>query len=56
MPPVTGGTEGARNGSLAILVGGAAADLERARSLLELLRSHISHFGPVGAGPAGEGP
>ena len=48
--PVTGGTEGARNGTLAILVGGAGEDLERARPLLELLGSRISHFGPVGRG------
>jgi len=48
--PVTGGTEGARNGSLSVLVGGAAADLERARPLLEVVGGRISHFGPVGAG------
>ena len=46
--PVTGGTEGARNGSLAILVGGREDDLARARPLLELLGNRISHFGPVG--------
>ena len=48
--PVTGGTEGARSGSLAILVGGAVDDLKRARPLLELLGRRISHFGPVGRG------
>ena len=48
--PVTGGTEGARAGSLSVLVGGEAADLERARPLLEVVGSHITHVGPVGAG------
>ncbi|MFN7898100.1 MAG: NAD(P)-dependent oxidoreductase [Synechococcaceae cyanobacterium] len=48
--PVTGGTEGARNGSLAILVGGAVEHVERARPLLEQVGNRISHFGPVGRG------
>ena len=48
--PVTGGTEGARAGRLSVLVGGDAADLERARPLLEVLGNRITHFGPVGAG------
>ena len=48
--PVTGGTEGARAGSLSVLVGGEAAQLERARPLLNLLGTTITHFGPVGAG------
>ena len=48
--PVTGGTEGARAGTLSVLVGGGAADLERARPLLAVVGGRISHFGPVGAG------
>ncbi len=48
--PVTGGTEGARAGRLSVLVGGAPEQLERARPLLEVLGSAITHFGPVGAG------
>jgi len=48
--PVTGGTEGARAGTLSVLVGGSAADLERARPLLEAVGGRIGHFGPVGAG------
>lgn len=48
--PVTGGTEGARAGSLSVLVGAAAADLERARPVLEVVGGRISHLGPVGAG------
>jgi 3-hydroxyisobutyrate dehydrogenase-like beta-hydroxyacid dehydrogenase len=48
--PVTGGTEGARAGSLSVLVGGATEDLERARPLLEVVGSRITHLGPVGSG------
>jgi 3-hydroxyisobutyrate dehydrogenase-like beta-hydroxyacid dehydrogenase len=48
--PVTGGTEGAKAGSLSVLVGGDAQDLERARPLLEVIGSRITHFGPVGSG------
>jgi 3-hydroxyisobutyrate dehydrogenase-like beta-hydroxyacid dehydrogenase len=48
--PVTGGTEGARAGTLSVLVGGAGADLERARPVLEAVGGRIGHFGPVGAG------
>lgn len=48
--PVTGGTEGARAGSLSVLVGGEAADLERVRPVLEAVGRTITHLGPVGAG------
>ena len=48
--PVTGGTAGARAGTLSVLVGGSAADLERARPLLAVIGQRISHFGGVGAG------
>ncbi len=50
--PVTGGSEGARNGTLAILVGGAAADVERARPVLAAIGRTVTHFGEVGAGQA----
>jgi 3-hydroxyisobutyrate dehydrogenase-like beta-hydroxyacid dehydrogenase len=48
--PVTGGTEGARAGTLSVLVGGAPPEVERARPLLNLLGSRITHFGPIGSG------
>ena len=48
--PVTGGTEGARAGTLSVLVGGETHQLERVRPLLEVVGSRITHFGPVGAG------
>jgi 3-hydroxyisobutyrate dehydrogenase len=50
--PVTGGSEGARNATLAILVGGESADVERARPVLAAIGRTITHFGPVGAGQA----
>ena len=48
--PVTGGTEGARRGSLTVLVGGATEPLQRVRPVLEVIGSAIHHFGPVGRG------
>jgi 3-hydroxyisobutyrate dehydrogenase len=50
--PVTGGSEGARNATLAILVGGDPVDVERARPVLAAIGRTITHFGPVGAGQA----
>jgi 3-hydroxyisobutyrate dehydrogenase len=48
--PVSGGSEGAAKGTLSIMVGGEAADVERARPYLEAIGSTITHLGPVGAG------
>jgi 3-hydroxyisobutyrate dehydrogenase len=50
--PVTGGSEGARNATLAILVGGEADDVARARPVLEAMGHTVTHLGPVGAGQA----
>jgi 3-hydroxyisobutyrate dehydrogenase len=50
--PVSGGSEGAQQGTLSIMVGGDAADVERARSILEAMGKTITHMGPVGAGQA----
>jgi 3-hydroxyisobutyrate dehydrogenase len=50
--PVTGGSEGARNATLAILVGGEEAAVERARPVLDVIGRTITHFGPAGAGQA----
>ena len=48
--PVTGGTEGAKAGTLTVLCGGEAKALEQARPLLEVIGSSIHHFGAVGSG------
>mgnify|MGYP001829023547 FL=1 len=50
--PVSGGVEGARQGTLAMMIGGEAAVLEQARPVLEAVGSRITHMGPVGAGQA----
>ncbi len=48
--PVSGGDTGAIAGTLSIMVGGAAADLERARPALEAMGRRIVHCGPLGSG------
>jgi 3-hydroxyisobutyrate dehydrogenase-like beta-hydroxyacid dehydrogenase len=48
--PVSGSVPSVERGELAILAGGAAADLDRARPVLEHLASRIFHVGPAGAG------
>jgi 3-hydroxyisobutyrate dehydrogenase len=50
--PVSGGVEGAAKGTLAIMVGGKAESLERARPVLQALGATITHFGAQGAGQA----
>jgi 3-hydroxyisobutyrate dehydrogenase len=50
--PVSGGVRGAREGTLAIMVGGDPALLERARPVLARMGKNIFHAGPVGAGHA----
>ena len=48
--PVSGGDVGARDGTLAIMVGGEAAAFERVRPLFELMGKRITHMGASGAG------
>ncbi|MDO7902104.1 NAD(P)-dependent oxidoreductase [Pseudomonas sp. K1(2024)] len=48
--PVSGGTAGAQAGTLAIMVGGEAADLARVRAVLLTLGQRVTHMGGVGAG------
>ena len=48
--PVTGGTEGARAGTLTVLAGGDAQALERVRPLLSVIGGTVHHFGAVGRG------
>jgi 3-hydroxyisobutyrate dehydrogenase len=48
--PVSGGSEGARKGTLSIFVGGDEAALERARPILAAMGTTITHCGPSGAG------
>jgi 3-hydroxyisobutyrate dehydrogenase len=50
--PVSGGSMGAADGSLAIMVGGSADAFADAQPVLALLGSRVVHAGPVGAGTA----
>ncbi len=46
--PVTGGTEGAKRGSLTVLLGGASEQIKWIRPILEVIGGCIHHFGEVG--------
>ncbi|WP_177325683.1 NAD(P)-dependent oxidoreductase [Pseudomonas sp. GM30] len=48
--PVSGGVVGAEAGSLAIMVGGEAGDLDRVRPVLLNLGQRVTHMGGIGAG------
>jgi 3-hydroxyisobutyrate dehydrogenase len=50
--PVSGGVEGARQGTLAIMCGGNAAAFARAQLVLAAMGRTITHFGASGAGQA----
>ena len=50
--PVSGGVEGARNATLAVMCGGEPAAFERARPLLEAIGKTVAWMGPSGAGQA----
>lgn len=50
--PVSGGTEGARNGTLTFMVGGSEADFARALPAFQAMGQRIEHMGPVGTGQA----
>ena len=50
--PVSGGVEGAKRGSLAMMVGGDEAILARARPALNAIAANIVHIGPTGSGQA----
>lgn len=48
--PVSGAQWGAEAADLVFMVGGAAADLERVRPLLQAMGRSVHHVGPLGAG------
>ncbi len=48
--PVSGGVPRAEDGTLAIMVGGAAADLAEARPVLAAMGANVFHVGDVGSG------
>ncbi|MDA0268317.1 MAG: NAD(P)-dependent oxidoreductase [Cyanobacteria bacterium] len=48
--PVSGGSEGAKHGTLSIMVGGAVETVEQVRPVLTAMGSTITHIGPIGSG------
>lgn len=50
--PVSGGVEGAKNGTLSMMVGGDAEILEQARPVLASMAARITHIGATGSGQA----
>jgi 3-hydroxyisobutyrate dehydrogenase len=50
--PVSGGTMGAAAGTLVMMAGGDAADIERVRPVVAHLSRRFVHMGPQGAGQA----
>jgi 3-hydroxyisobutyrate dehydrogenase-like beta-hydroxyacid dehydrogenase len=52
--PVSGGSEGARKGTLTVFVGGEQAHVQQAIPALEVFSGSITHLGPPGAGQAGK--
>ena len=48
--PISGGSEGAANGTLSIMIGGGDADVARAMPCFEAMGSTITHVGEAGAG------
>jgi len=48
--PISGGSEGAKNGTLSIMVGGEAAVVERAMPVFQVMGKTITHVGPIGSG------
>jgi 3-hydroxyisobutyrate dehydrogenase len=48
--PVSGGSEGAKNATLTILVGGEAADFERASGVFDAMGRTVTLLGPLGVG------
>jgi 3-hydroxyisobutyrate dehydrogenase len=48
--PVSGGSKGAEEGTLAVMAGGDAADIEKIRPYVLAMARRLTHMGPVGAG------
>jgi 3-hydroxyisobutyrate dehydrogenase len=50
--PVSGGVEGAKNGTLAVMAGGDEKILERVKPVLSAIAANIAYIGPTGSGQA----
>ena len=49
--PVSGGVEGAAEGTLTIFCGGEPEVVEAHRPVLQVVGAHVAHLGPLGGGP-----
>jgi len=52
--PVSGGGRGADAGTLAVMVGGAEASVQRCQPILDVIGGNVGHLGDVGAGQLGK--
>ncbi|HEX3550109.1 MAG TPA: NAD(P)-dependent oxidoreductase [Candidatus Elarobacter sp.] len=48
--PVSGGSKGAREGTLSVFLGGEAADVDRVRPWIAAYAGLVTHIGPAGSG------
>jgi 3-hydroxyisobutyrate dehydrogenase len=48
--PVSGGAKGAEEGTLAVMAGGEATDIERIRPYVLAMARRLTHMGPTGSG------
>jgi 3-hydroxyisobutyrate dehydrogenase len=48
--PVSGGPPAARDGTMTVMAGGGAEDIERIRPLMDDMAANFTHMGPSGAG------
>lgn len=48
--PVSGGDIGAKNGTLTVMAGGSAENMERSAGIFEVIGGSINHCGPIGSG------
>jgi 3-hydroxyisobutyrate dehydrogenase len=48
--PVSGGSKGAEEGTLAVMAGGDAAEIEKVKPYVLAMARRLTHMGPVGAG------
>jgi 3-hydroxyisobutyrate dehydrogenase-like beta-hydroxyacid dehydrogenase len=52
--PVSGGVDGAAEGTLTIFCGGDPTSVEAHRPVLQVVGAHVAHVGPLGAGLVGK--
>ena len=48
--PITGGEEGAKNGSLSVMVGGSVPNFNKSKSIISSYSKSITHMGKLGSG------